>query len=433
MKELKDLQDFVKESNDTNSNTDKLAVIKKYASNTEVTRLLNYTYNTFLQYYVTSENCKKRSDLVSITTPYNSIFELLDDLSNRIITGHAAIQAVNSFVNVNREYEEVIWNIIDRNLKTRSTVSMINKVIPGLIPTFDVALANTYDEKTKKKVKLEDGWYVSRKLDGVRCIAVLKSNGDVKFYSRAGNEFETLGMIADELKRIPQDIILDGEICMIGADGNEDFQGIIKEIKRKNHTIRRPRFMVFDMLTHEEFGSQTSTRTFKERQNYMMGWFENYSGELDFVTPLEQTLIDTEEHLQHYMELAAKNKWEGLMIRKDATYQGKRSDDILKIKKMHDAEYVVIDIENTFNRVIVDGKEVEEEMMKHVIIEHKGNRVQVGSGFTLEEKRYYFKNPDKILGKQICVQYFEETLNQHGEHSLRFPVVKAVYETQRDF
>lgn len=430
---LQELQNFVNESNETNSNTDKLAIIRKYTEFPEVVRLLNYTYNSFKQYYVTSANCQKRSDLVSSHNSYATIFDLLDALANRTITGHQAIEAVNSFVNANRDYEELIWNIIDRNLKTRSTVSMINKVIPGCIPTFDVALANTYDEKSKKKVKLTDGWYVSRKLDGVRCIAVLKANGDVNFYSRAGNEFETLGMIAAELKRIPQDIILDGEICMMDANGNEDFQGIIKEIKRKNHTIRRPKFMVFDMLTHDEFGSQTSTRTFTDRQTMMQAWFKNYEGELDFITPLSQTLIETEEHLQQYMELAAKNKWEGLMIRKDAPYQGKRSDDILKIKKMHDAEYVVTDIEVGLHRVIVEGKEIEEEMLKNVYIIHKGSKVQVGSGFSQEQRRHYYKYPEQIVGRTICVQYFEETQNQHGEQSLRFPVIKAVYDAERTF
>lgn len=430
---LQELQNFVNESNETNSNTDKLAIIRKYANSPEVVRLLNYTYNSFKQYYVTSANCQKRSDLVSSHNSYATIFDLLDALANRTITGHQAIEAVNSFVNANRDYEELIWNIIDRNLKTRSTVSMINKVIPGCIPTFDVALANTYDEKSKKKVKLTDGWYVSRKLDGVRCIAILKANGDVNFYSRAGNEFETLGVIADELKRIPQDIILDGEICMMDANGNEDFQGIIKEIKRKNHTIRRPKFMVFDMLTHDEFGSQTSTRTFKQRQEEMNAWFDNYAGELDFITPLEQILIQSEQQLQDYMELAAKNKWEGLMIRKDAPYQGKRSDDILKIKKMHDAEYVVTDIEVGLHRVIVEGKEIEEEMLKNVYIIHKGSKVQVGSGFSQEQRRHYYKYPEQIVGKTICVQYFEETQNQHGEQSLRFPVIKAVYDAERTF
>jgi DNA ligase-1 len=136
--------------------------------------------------------------------------------------------------------------------------------------------------------------------------------------------------------------------------------------------------------------------------------------------------------LAHYIGDAKENGWEGLMLRKDAPYQGKRSNDVLKVKQFYDAEYVVVDIENAVNRVIVDGKEVEEMMMRNVVIEHKGNRVQVGSGFNHEQKRYYFENPNEIIGKQITVQYFEETKNQNGGISLRFPTVKAIYENGRD-
>jgi DNA ligase-1 len=72
-------------------------------------------------------------------------------------------------------------------------------------------------------------------------------------------------------------------------------------------------------------------------------------------------------------------------------------------------------------------------MMRNVVIEHKGYRVQVGSGFSHEQKRYYFENPNEIIGKQITVQYFEESHNQNGGISLRFPTVKAIYETKRNF
>ena len=133
------------------------------------------------------------------------------------------------------------------------------------------------------------------------------------------------------------------------------------------------------------------------------------------------------------MEKSKKGGWEGLMLRKNTTYKGKRSTDILKVKQMFDEEYVVVDLENDYHRVIVDGEEVEELMLKNVIIEHKGNRVQVGSGFSHEQRRHYFKNPDGILGKQITVQYFEETTNKNGTHSLRFPVIKAVYDGVRTF
>ena len=34
-----------------------------------------------------------------------------------------------------------------------------------------------------------------------------------------------------------------------------------------------------------------------------------------------------------------------------------------------------------------------------------------------------------IIGKMITVQYFEETYNQNGGISLRFPTVKHIFET----
>ena len=145
------LQEFVNRSNASNSNNDKLNVIRDFISDQEVLDALRYVYSPFKQYYVTSKNLKKRSDLVSpVGNQYGNIFTLLNTLNDRLITGHDAIAAVNRFILENRQHEELIYNIFDRNLKTRSTTSMINKVVPGLIPTFDVALAATYDEKTKK-------------------------------------------------------------------------------------------------------------------------------------------------------------------------------------------------------------------------------------------------------------------------------------------
>jgi DNA ligase-1 len=426
---LQDIQNFVTESNQTNSNTDKLNVLKKYAKNESVLLALNYTYNTFKQYGVTSENCKKNSNLIKYG--YTDLAKLLDDLNDRYITGHTAISYVNGFVEANKAHEELIFNIIDRNLKTRSTTSMVNKVIPGLIPTFDVALANSYDEKMAKKVDFNDTWFVSRKLDGCRCICIIDENGEPKYFSRAGNEFMTLKNLDAEIISLGlKNMVIDGEICMLDANGNENFQGIIKEIKRKDHTIENPFFYMFDILTLEEFVNKEGTTPFSVRNVQLDNLF--FQREFNHIDYLPQTILLDERMLTYHAVQAKENGWEGLMLRKDAPYQGKRSNDILKVKQFYDAEYVVVDVENAVNRVIVDGKEVEEMMMRNVVIEHKGNRVQVGSGFSHEQKRFYFENPNEIIGKQITVQYFEESRNQNGGISLRFPTVKAIYENGRD-
>tara|TARA_B100001093_G_scaffold48995_2_gene41618 strand:- start:2478 stop:3776 length:1299 start_codon:yes stop_codon:yes gene_type:complete len=427
---LDKLKQFVEQSNSSNSNTDKLNVLKQFKDDHEVVRMLRFVYSPYKQYYVTSKNLKKRSDLVNSHCD-NDIFYLLNRLDNREVTGHAAIAEVNGFISNNQEYAELIYNIIDRNLKTRSTASMINKVIPGCVPTFDVALASAYDEKTKKKVDfIESDWYLSRKLDGVRCLAFFNEWGEVSLYSRSGKPFTTLNKVKEELQNLDlQNVVMDGEICIVDEKGDEDFQSIIKEIKRKDHTIEKPLFQVFDLITAEDFSNKLSKEILYTRLQTLEMILADTS--LKYVKYLQQYLTTGEEMVNEQMTIAAKEGWEGLMLRKDDVYKGKRSQDILKVKKMHDEEYVVVDIENAINRVIVDGKEVDEMMLKNVIIEHKGNKVQVGSGFSLEEKRNYFENPNKILGKTITVQYFEETTNQNGTHSLRFPVIKAVYENGR--
>lgn len=431
MQNLKELQSFVDASNSSNSNTHKLETLKAFANNEDVKTLLLYTYDTFRQYGITSKNCQKHDDLIDAVNKYDNITSLLDDLSERVLTGHAAIKAYNRFVEDNREYEDLLWNIIDRNLKTRSTISMINKVLPNHIPTFDVVLAQTYDEKTKKKVDWNDGWYMSRKLDGVRCLCIIDNTGDIKFYSRAGKEFKTLGKVAYELSQLNlRNVVLDGEVCVMDEDGNEDFQGVIKQIKRKDFTMPHPRYILFDYLSLEDFRRKESDSILSERLENLEIFNELNSPNL---TTLSQIRVDNDDTLQEYVDLSAKNNWEGLMLRKDVEYEGKRTKNLLKVKKFYDAEYTVIDMKSDLNRVIVNGTEVEEMMLHHVVIEHKGNRVSVGSGFSHEEKRHFHANPNDILGKTITVAYFEETTNQNGTHSLRFPTVKAIYTNGRNF
>ena len=431
---LDQLQNFINESNASNSNTDKLNVLKKYADNPLVCRALEYTYNTFKQYYVTSETCKKRSDLVAPENMYQDLFSLLDDLNDRNITGHAAIQAVNAFVALNINYKDIIWAVIDRNLKTRSTVAMINKIIPGLIPTFDVALALAYDEKTAKKVDFNDGWYVSRKLDGVRCICIIDDNSNAKFYSRAGNEFTTLDKISDVIKKSGiKNIVLDGEVCILDLKGDEDFQGIIKEIKRKDHTIDFPRLIVFDILTLDNFISKTSRNLLNQRYLALDALMDQHQTTFgNYISMIYPQKVKDFEDLENHIQIAAKFNWEGLMLRKDTQYSGKRSSDLLKVKAFKDNEYVVVGTENSTIRVIVDGKEVEEEMLKNIIIQHKGCNVQVGSGFSQEQRRLYYEHPEQIIGKTVTVQYFQESENQDGGYSLRFPVIKAIYNGDRN-
>jgi DNA ligase-1 len=425
--DFKQVAEFIEEMKATSSTNDKKEILKKYDTST-LRKLFEYVYSPFKQYYVTSDNLKKRQDLT--VDSYDNLFQLLDDLNERRVTGHNAIQVVNGFIAKNQEFADVIYDVIDRNLKTRATATLINSVMPGTVPTFDVALAEKFDGN-EKKVNFESGeWWASRKLDGVRCITIIDEHGEPKFYSRAGNEFLTLSVLAEDIKKLGlRNKVLDGEVCVMKEGGLEDFQGIIKEIGRKNHTIQTPKYYVFDFLEMAEFNNQAGEVSLSARLIILNAIVTD----LTYAEPLPQFQIKSVDEFEKIVADATEMGYEGVMMRKDIGYEGKRSKNLLKVKKMHDAEYVVIDLESDVNRIIDMGKEVEEVMLKAVIVEHKGNTVRVGSGFNIEQRRYYHKNPNEILGKTITVQFFEETTDQHGAHSLRFPVFKAIHGQKREF
>ena len=104
---MEELQQFVNQMRATSSSLDKVEILKKQSD--FIKKVLEYTYNPYKQYYVTSKTCKKNSDLCDMNFMNESIFELLDDLNNRTYTGHDAIAMVNGFILANKEYEDLIY------------------------------------------------------------------------------------------------------------------------------------------------------------------------------------------------------------------------------------------------------------------------------------------------------------------------------------
>ena len=425
MTDLQNLLDLVTLLKTTTSSNKKKEYIASVKSDIGVGRLLVYTHSPYIHFGVSSRNVIKNESINNPIGECIDIYTLLDNLSNRVWTGHTAIGMINGFVTKYPQFKEIVFAIIDKDLKTRAGTRIINNVIPGLIPTFSVALA----EKLRKMPDfVNEQWIGSRKLDGVRCI-IRKEGTNIDVLSRQGKQFTTLNNIAEEVSAIPHDFVLDGEVCIMDENGNEDFQGIMKEIRKKDHTIKQPMFHVFDLLTLTEFDNQTSERIFSDRIQHAKTTLSKTTRK--HIHMLDQDVIVDETQLDNMTAEAENNGFEGLMIRKDVAYDGKRSKDILKVKKFSDAEYVVERIVSKSMRYIDNGEEYEAEMLSNIIILHKGNEVGVGSGWSMAERKYYFANPDELIGKTVTVTYFEESQNQNGNWSLRFPTLKIVHGDER--
>lgn len=77
--------------------------------------------------------------------------------------------------------------------------------------------------------------------------------------------------------------------------------------------------------------------------------------------------------------------------------------DIRKFKKFQDAEYTVIDMDTSSMRLPIDGVYGIHEALSNVWIEHEGHRVSVGTGFTVDERIRFAKDPTQIVSAAAVV------------------------------
>ena len=247
-----------------------------------------------------------------------------------------------------------------------------------------------------------------------------------------GKELTTLNKVKKAIEKTGIiNAVFDGEICLLDENGNEDFQGVMKQLRRKDHQIENPVFMIFDMIHKPNFDMGGGGPDLENRLHSLRSWITTRhaldSGALRY---LDQFQITGDDHFETWSKMSADNNWEGFMLRKNVRYEGKRSKNLLKVKKFFDAEYKVLDYDVDNHEVVRDGKSETMKMLSQVWIEHKGHRVKVGSGWTQDQRLQYMDG--SIVGKTITVQYFEETKNQEGGISLRFPTVKIVHGEKRD-
>jgi DNA ligase-1 len=442
---LSKFESVVVELQNTNSSSAKVSILSKYAGDEDICKFFKYVYNPFFLYGVTSANLQKNSNLTELEF-FKDIFDLLDILKSGKATGNKAISLVNGYINQNYQFEELLYNMFDRNLKIGMGVTQINKALGNVIPVFDVALAATYDAAKKERYHLEN-YIIEPKFNGLRLITIIKYNAasdtvEIKSYSRKGKEFTTCKNINDELvkyykqsKYYKQDVVFDGEVCIIDASGKEDWNRAVSEAKKKNHTMINPKYFIFDFLTLDEFSGIKPSHDYTFRRDQM---FRNFFGleqekfkylSITFATPYSE-----EKFNKLIKDFVEPEKWEGLILRKNSSYKPGRSTDLIKFKLFKDAEYIVIDVDITEKPMLVNGVMKDTKCVGSLVIKlENGNTCKVGTGLSDEQRLDWYNNPNEIIGKQIQVKYKELTKNADGTWSLQFPVLLYVFDEVRDF
>lgn len=405
-----------------------------------ITQIYQDTYDSQRKYGVHKFQILPIFGNKTLENDYNYFHELLDKLANRELTGNAAIEAVEvriaQFVN---EDKQILASILNKKLTIGLSKTTFEKLTGTSTQAADFAVTLAcLLEKVKDVNPIDGTWYASRKCDGIRTVAkITKNNGSttVEFISRQGKPITTLDNVKPALQWLVRDLddgvyYADGEGCIVDANGDEDFQSILKEIRRKDWTIANPCYQLFDFVTEDEFLGKTKSKNFDARYAKMLQMIEGNT--FTTIKVLKQEVLNSQADFDRWEKYVSAGNWEGFMLRKNEEFKTGRIKTLLKVKKFLDAEYVVKDLEIAVMTTAEPGLgNVKYTGVKSLIIEHKGSKVNVGSGLTKEQRKEWYADPSKIIGKTVTIKYFEETQDQSGAYSLRFPVLKAVYEDGR--
>lgn len=400
-----------------------------------VNTILHDVYDKNKTYGVTTKNILVNFDgKLTVDRDYHIFHDLLEKLASRELTGNAAIDTVVDTIQKFRASEQqLLLDIIDRNIAIGVSLDSWCKMAGIKQNKFEVPLAYNI-EKVNKVNPIDGTFFASHKLDGVRCLAKVDvDNQEVEFFSRSGKEYKTLdGLKAPLLKILANKSgkwAVDGEVCHLLEDGSEDFQGIMKQVTRKNYTIDNPHYCIFDLVEWDVFENGDRSPIFTDRYKMIQELPTD-----EHIIILEQERVTSQEIYDKWYQRVIDNNWEGFMLRKDAPFKKGRSKDLLKVKPYDDAEFKVIDIVAGKQTFAVPGKgNMEFDGVKDIIIEVRpGEPVHVGGGLTKEQRIEWLANPSLIIGKTVTIKFLEETVDQNGKHSLRHPTLKYVYDGDRD-
>ena len=363
LEQLRDVEQMLDKVKNENSSTEKAKIIGQYPQlrdlleqyvpihphTSQQQQLTHRVYDPKLRLFVTSQNLTKNIEQAKAVprteSGASSISELFDKLSRGETGGLSPRDLVYNFMAEHGVLEspEIFLRLVDRNLlggfgaRTLMTVPWAN----GAQDVSSTATSkNTTDAAAKSAAKAPEAssklkkfscalgkstappfpelksasqWFASRKLDGVRVLALLDfivpndaaeplTFHSAQFVSRTGNQFVSLDKLAEQLEllegypllremldrdlQIIQDLpgdnlvkrlVLDGEVChmvpassvsqpRVGDDGTgasalwED-EGLVESFNdavsmvRRHETMERPVYFLFDTLPWVEVDS----------------------------------------------------------------------------------------------------------------------------------------------------------------------------------
>ena len=411
---LSEVISIVKQLRETSGTNDKIVLLRRNCNNELLRKVLRYTYDTDLKYGVQKKSIVMRTG----ESKWSSLFEMLDELAESNINDNLK-RNVGRFIN-NLETEdekELVTKILLKNLDVGLNVKNINKGMKGLIVSHDIMKGSSWDGTLNSEVA------VSLKLDGIRCSWLIK-DGKAIAKTRQNKIIQGMNELTKAIEEVfgEQDLFVDGELLATNEEGlsSEDLFKKTSAIVNSKGLKKDLTFVAFDIVSLEDYNNKSNNTPFLERRE-QLECYVGLKNELVKLAPM-YFITDSIDRIYEKLDEVVKDNCEGLMLNKiNGFYEFKRTKQLLKVKKFNEGDVLVTDIlegegrlEGTLGKIEVQFK-------------YKDNVYtnNIGSGFSDEEREYYWEHKDELIGKVVTIKYFEITKNEQGGFGFRFPTWKG--------
>lgn len=307
-----------------------------------------------------------------------------------------------------------LMDVFTKRLKLGVNIKTVNKSYDkDFIHVHEVQLGSSRD-----KLHLKNGeWFsLSQKMNGIRCTYV---NG--KMISRQGKEInglEHISSILDFINEEQGNIVYDGELIRKNVDSlsdNENFR-LTTSIVNGDSDKSEIEFVLFDALNVKDFYAGKSTTNYISRRAYLESVIDGFSNIR--LVPIVYQGTDQSE-IEKQLSLADAKGYEGLMLNKNAPYECKRTTNLIKIKTFKHSDLRIVDC--------IEGEGRNTGKLGAFVVEYKNNTVNVGSGFSDEQREQYWADRENLIGKICQIKYKEVSKDKNtGLESLQFPVFEML-------
>ena len=268
-------------------------------------------------------------------------------------------------------------------------------------------LAHSFD---KRKHNINYPAIVQRKFDGVRCLAVLNSDGSVKLLSRKGKEYPHLQHIKADVweNNDNTNIVLDGELY----SDTLTFQQLVGLVKRVTLKPGNDQQMYEVSLRVYDCVDLNNEADFTDRYQTIT----NITNGAKYLSLVENVRVDNEDEIHAAQARFVEEGYEGAMVRNltGAYAIGKRSANLQKVKTFLDGEYPIVGF--------TQGTGGETGCVIWICETPDGKQFRVRPRGTQEERKVLFQNGEEYIGKMLTVRYQELT----DDGVPRFPVGIAI-------